>query len=362
MIDKLISEKVLTTGQDYINFRGGIGGVIDQYSKYFTKFKFICIYPSGNSSFIKWLPIYCQGICNLIRTLRTDRKIELIHMHSAAKGSFYRNGFIFIISKYFFGKKVVFHSHGSEFADFYLASNFIIRKYISFVINGCDAIICLSKNWESFFQLNFSAKQLYVLDNIIEYPKFMNENLKKGKLITFLFLGYIGNRKGIYDLLNVIIKNKQKWKHRLKFVIGGNGEIDKFMKIVTDNELTEIIDFAGWVSGEKKRELLNNCDVYILPSYNEGLPLSILEAMSYGKMIVSTNVGGIPEVVKNHFNGFIFSPGDLAAMEKSIDKVINDANLISDMGNRSQIEVDRFLPHNVIEKLNLFYFKILADE
>ena len=66
------------------------------------------------------------------------------------------------------------------------------------------------------------------------------------------------------------------------------------------------------VSGHKKEMLLNLCDAYILPSYTEGLPVSILEAMSYGKPILATPVGGIPEVVID--NGILFQPGDLSAI------------------------------------------------
>ena len=101
--------------------------------------------------------------------------------------------------------------------------------------------------------------------------------------------------------------------------IGGNGEIQRLKELINKHNIEDIVEFLGWISSMEKAIILNSTDVYILPSYNEGLPISILESMSYGKAIISTNVGGIPEIVRNKENGLLINPGELKQMEQAID-------------------------------------------
>ena len=127
---------------------------------------------------------------------------------------------------------------------------------------------------------------------------------------TLLFLGLLGKNKGIYDLLECIRDHKVEFQGKLKLYIGGNGEIEHVKQLIKEYGIADIVIFEGWVSGDKKIELLNKSDAYILPSYKEGLPISILEAMSYGMPIISTPVGGIPEIVSNGENGYLVEPGN----------------------------------------------------
>ena len=77
----------------------------------------------------------------------------------------------------------------------------------------------------------------------------------------------------------------------------------------------------GWVQNEAKQSTICSCDIYVLPSYFEGLPVSILEAMAMGKPIIATNVGGIPSIVQNGYNGWLFSPGKFNELNKIFDEI-----------------------------------------
>ena len=86
------------------------------------------------------------------------------------------------------------------------------------------------------------------------------------------------------------------------------------------------MSFNGWLSKEETGALLNKTDVFILPSYAEGMPMAILEAMSYSIPVISTNVGGIPEVVLNNETGYIIKPGDLEELYKKTEELILNAD------------------------------------
>lgn len=144
-------------------------------------------------------------------------------------------------------------------------------------------------------------------------------------------------------------------------MFGGDGDVVQVNEIIKQNDLENIAVFQGWVNGEKKERLLNMADAYILPSYNEGLPISILEAMSYSLPIISTNVGGIPEILKNGENGFIMSPGDKDAMYRAILELMNNEKLRLDMGKASYSKVQEHMPGFVERQLNDLYRSLLNE-
>lgn len=232
------------------------------------------------------------------------------------------------------------------------------QKAVLKTITKCDCIIALSNSWKEWFEKTTHHKNVIVVKNVISPPR-----VKKVKHDDFvlLFLGRLGERKGIYDLLDVLIKHRSEFEGKIRFVFGGDGDVVQVNEIIKHNGLENIAVFQGWVNGEKKERLLNMADAYILPSYNEGLPISILEAMSYSLPIISTNVGGIPEILKNGENGFIMSPGDKDAMYRAILELMNNEKLRLDMGKASYSKVQEHMPGFVERQLNDLYRSLLNE-
>jgi len=115
---------------------------------------------------------------------------------------------------------------------------------------------------------------------------------------------------------------KDKMGDQYKFLLAGNGDIDKVKKIIKDKNLEDFVIVPGWISDDEEIEkIYRQTAIYLLPSYNEGMPMSILEAMSFGIPVISTNVGAIPKVVEKE-NGYIIEPGDLDALENKILSII----------------------------------------
>lgn len=358
-VPKNISGKVLTIGNQYKNHRGGIGGVIETYSKYFEKFHFI---PSYKPQKVKLLivPYYIKAVVEMTFFLLFNPNVKIVHIHGAARGSIFRKAGLFFVSKYLFRRRVIYHSHGSELKLFYETSGKSIKRLMKFLFEHVDEIICLSKQWNDFFRSNFRVKDITILENIVEKNGVQRaNNVQVGNPVIFLFLGAVGKRKGIFDLLEVLAENKAKLENRMILLIGGNGEVKKLTDYLEENKLTEWIKFEGWVNGEKKKNLLLKSNVYILPSYNEGLPLSILEAMSYQLAIISTPIGGIPEVVKNGMNGYLVNPGDKSAILQSINSVLQNPERVSTFGECSMQIVFPYYAENVIPKLTGIYQKHL---
>ncbi len=347
------SVSVLTVGIDYRKPMGGVAQVLYVYKDFFSPFKFIRTVVSGNNQVLKAY-VFAEAMARFVCRLTFDRDIKIVHVHGSSYASFRRKSMFIRLAKSY-GKLVVYHIHGSEY-KLYASRH---HKQVGDTLRRCDCVIALSDSWKEYFESKFGCKNVVVIKNVIENPQICRNG---SDAFSLCFLGRLGNRKGIYDLLNVLIENQEEYRGKLALYFGGDGDVEKCKKIIKDNGIEDIAKYQGWVSGEKKIELLNKADTYILPSYNEGLPISVLEAMSYSLPIISTNVGGIPEILKDGVNGYIIEPGDKQAMKASIDRLMNNKSLRTGMGEKSKEMVKYHLPEYVKEQLEKLYDTLLNEQ
>ena len=118
----------------------------------------------------------------------------------------------------------------------------------------------------------------------------------------------------------------------MQFWIGGDGDIEQINAILKDNPYKNAVKLMGWITGEQKVSALCQASIFLLPSYQEGIPMSILEAMSYKLPVISTHVGGIPELIEDGVNGYLIHPGDIDSLEDRINKLIQSKSLRIRMG------------------------------
>ena len=170
-----------------------------------------------------------------------------------------------------------------------------------------------------------------------------------------LFLGEVGKRKGAYDIPAIA----EKVYHHIKdvhFVVAGNGDIEKIQEILREKGCNQLVTFTGWIGPEQKKERMLKARVYLLPLYNEGLPMSVLEAMSYGLPIVSTIVGGIPELVQPGENGFLYQPGDSDVLADGIIKLLQDQNSAMEISRKNKKKIEKEYSLDVFAlKLDIIY-------
>ncbi len=346
-----ISKNILTIGCEYKPVpKGGVAQVQSHYDNLvYSEFKFIA--NSGSGSKLRKLSIAIGSLLLLIWRCLTDHDIKIVHIHTASYNSFRRSAWFLHIAK-LMRRKVILHIHGGGFKDYYATDN----EWVSKILNKADGLIVLSEFWKEFFETIVPASRITVVENIIDYPQ--KQNVEKDGKLHLLFLGLIADAKGIFDLLDVLREHKDELEGRLVLHVGGNGEVDRFNQFVAENKLQDIVVYEGWVSGEKKVNLLNLCDVYILPSYAEGVPISILEAMSYDMAIVASNVGGIPELV-NETNGIMFNPGDKDAIYASLKVLLEIPTALDDLKLNASKGVEVHYADEVAKRLEICYNELL---
>ena len=210
----------------------------------------------------------------------------------------------------------------------------------------------LSEEWKSFFTEICEENKIKVLHNSVNIPNYERERYDDNNV---LFLGRLGHRKGTYDLLESI-PEVLKEVPNAKFFLGGDGDIELCRKICIEKKINENVNFLGWVSGSDIEKYFKLCSVYILPSYNEGMPMSVLEAMSWECGVITTPVGGIPQVIDNKINGILVSPGNTGDIAKEITNLLTDRDKKEQLAkNAKDTIVKKFSMDKWCEKLSQMY-------
>ena len=351
-----ISRRILTIGEAFRDRNaGGIVSVIRTYADCFEVFRFVA---SSRERNILDKIIYDLG--GFFKMLFSLRGVKIVHIHTAAGGSFGKH-MIYACAAKLLGRKVIMHIHGSRFKEYWAESPLHRKSRILRSLRKADAVIVLSRSWQEWFR-SIGVDGTIVLNNIIPYPSASSEAPQNDGLLHMLFLGEIGERKGVFDLLKGIYDHADEFQDRIHLAIGGSGDEARMRKKISSFAIAEMVSYEGFVSGEKKASLLREAQAYILPSYHEGLPISILEAMSYGCAIISTPVGGIPEIVGSD-NGLLVPPGDTEAIAEAIRTLIHmqDEGSLESLGQRSREKVAPFFPDAVLDSLEKIYEALFQE-
>ncbi|MBL7738940.1 MAG: glycosyltransferase family 4 protein [Chitinophagaceae bacterium] len=349
---------VLYIGPDHRNHRGGIGAVLSIYSKNIEPFNFIPTLSYKNKFYE--LFFFSGALLRLFLQLLTNRRISIVHIHGAKDGSIMRKFVMSFVAKKIFGKKIIFHIHAGAFNECYERGGRFYKYMCRFLVNHSEALVVLSEIWNDFFRQHFRVKRLLVIKNPVEHKQpVCIKAIHQPGIVTFLFLGRIADHKGIFDLVNLITAEQHTLRGKCKFIVGGNHEVDRLLKAIEEGGIGDIVEYVGWVQDAEKDRFFSLCDYFILPTYEEAMPMTILEAFSYGKPVISTPVGSIPEVVKDRQNGYLFTPGDMTTLKKIIFHATLDRAGYEYMKANAMNTAIEFYPESIKTELEKLYAEIV---
>ncbi len=314
---------VLMCGSE-LGVRGGIVSVIKNY----------LAWEDWGAYQIKFIPTHTEkskpveaaffalGYVRVLFTLLT-RKPDLAHVHAAEGGSFYRKA-ILVRTFRKFGVNTIMHHPAAEVEAFYARLSprrraFVDRTFdlaeVNFVRGGRGVRAVTSRAPGARVEVLYNAVPTY------------EENPYNLQARNILFLGRLGERKGTYDLLEALKQIDGRLDSRVQVYLCGDGEVEQVRQRVEQLGLSRRVAHVGWIDGAQKAELLSKTAVNVLPSYNEGLPMSILETMAYGIPCVSTAIASIPEVVHDGENGFLIQPGQQKELGERLLRLLEDDGL-----------------------------------
>ena len=287
---------------------------------------------------------------------------DLVHVNMASDSSYLRKS-IFVNKAASKGKKILIHQHGGDWQTYYSTLSTLGKKRVRKVFDKAEHILVLSPPFKEFLAetVGIDEEKISVFPNTIKMPDAEPKAFNQKRI---LFLGRICNEKGIRELFKAT--DDLHWEFPdMELVLGGIFEDEELRRMAEARG--DYIRYVGWVTNDTKEKYLNDSEILVLPSYFEGQPMCVLEGMSYGCIVVATNVGGIPMMVENQKTGILIEPKDAEGLEDALRKVMNDmdediekikvlsGNAINEVKNRFNIE-------NTVSELVKMYDKVSGNK
>ena len=331
------------------NAKGGIATVIRAFKQTDVWNEFSCRWLETHidgSKFRKFVKFGCALVAYLFLLLRYN----IVHIHVSTSVSATRKYFFFRLAR-LYKKKIVVHLHcGSQLSSIWN------NKYEDMLTNA-DRCLVLSQGIRNIVVERTGRKDnvevLYNPCPTIESNQ--TNNIREKKI---LFAATLYKEKGYLDLIEAFAKVYAKhpdWK----LILAGNGSQDEGLMRIKELGIQGGATFLGWVSGEAKEREFQTASIFCLPSYAEGFPMAVLDAWANGLPVVTTPVGGIPDIVIDGDNGLLFNPGDIGALARQLNRLIEDAELRNMLKSKSEkLALTTFNIKTIAMQLREIYMKL----
>jgi len=244
---------------------------------------------------------------------------DIVHINTSLNAKAWWRDLLLMLGAKACGARVVLQKHGGQLEKF--AGNAFFTAFLKLVLKVPDAIVVLSqaelKAWQTFLP----GQRIAALPNGIDPRPYLGRKSAPGADLRLVYIGRLAAGKGLDEAIEAVADLP------VRLTIAGSGPEETRLKARACDRVT----FAGPVHGEAKVELLRNSDVLLLPSYSEGLPYSLLEAMAAGAVPVVTPVGAIPDVVIEGVHGRFVPVRDAKAIRQAIHELNANRSLLERM-------------------------------
>lgn len=249
----------------------------------------------------------------------------LVYVHTSSYNSFRRKS-LFLTTALILKRRVVLHIHPTHFYRFLLELKGVEKTLTVHLLNRVSGLIVLSDEMHANMDNLFHGRPVYVLRNPVDVGSMNNFEGCEREHNKLLYLGWYIKEKGVYDLVDAIeILVLRGVKVYLDFF--GTKQLNKLRAYVKEKQLEGAITVHEWIDDREKCKALHRATALVLPSYSEGIPNVILEAMATRTPIISTLVGGLKEVLRDGENAIIVQAGNPADLSEKILKCLSDAEL-----------------------------------
>ena len=336
MIHPSCSLRVLMIGPS-LESRGGMATVERQLVELLPEngvgVTFVPTYDDGGKA--KKLAIAARAYARFKKELPS---CDVVHVHMASRGSYERKR-VFIRRAKKAGRPVAIHLHGGEFGLWYDEEmSDAKREEVKRLFAVVDAVIVLSEEWRDWTaERGFRARRAVVMHNGVNVPP---QACTPCSHQDVLFLGRLDARKSP-DVLLRASREALRANPSARLVFGGDGNVGHYRNMAVELGIADRCEFLGWVTGKDKERLFSEAGAYCLPSKNEGMPMSVLEAMAHGIPTIATPVGGVPQVIEDGVDGFLIPVDDERRLSELLCRLLGDPELRRNVGSAGREKISR---------------------
>jgi glycosyltransferase involved in cell wall biosynthesis len=354
-------KRVLMLG-DSLNQSGGIATIQNLMLKHAPaniRIQHITSHDEGSA--VYRIIVFTKALVMLIWAL-VWHKIDLVHVHISDGGSILRKAIISLIA-FLFRKPVVMHANGSVFHLNFAKMPRWVQRGFRQIFQQCAVFIPVTTYWRDYYgpQLGLAKQRVLVLPNPAELPDHVPDR-RNAQPVKFVFCGRLGERKGAFDCIQAFANLPDHVRHRAELVMAGDGEVEQARQLVERLRLNEQVKLLGWIDTTQRDRLLEQADVFVLPTNNEGLPLALIEAMCYGLPVLTTPASGIPDIVTSGKNGLLVMPGAIQPLSEAMQLLIEDETLRLSMGKAARETAESLDVKSFWARLSEIYTAVLSSD
>ncbi len=273
-------------------------------------------------------------------------QVTMIHVGSNA--SLYRKAVFTTVARWL-GQRVVTHFHAGDFDHYYARQSRFGQRWIRSGLQRSHKLIAVSQASAQRLRELLPAANVVMIPNGIQTREFAPLPRERDAWVRLLFVGGMGKLKGERDLLRALQLAVARVPHLRVSLLGHGAE--SVAALCDEGGLRAHIEHLGPVPPAARARFFRAADFFVLPSYGEGMPMSVLEALAAGLPVLATNVGGIPELITHGVEGLLLAPGQVQELAERIVLLANDSQLRSQMGQAALTKAQQFDEQRVMERL-----------
>jgi glycosyltransferase involved in cell wall biosynthesis len=286
-------------------------------------------------------------------------KPSIVYIHVGANLSSYRK-LPFLLAARLLRRKIVTHFHAGDFAEYYAQQPRFGQWLLRLGLRQSDRLLAVSESLRVVLAQLLPQKAIDVIPNGIALDDFAAEGRRNQStarageaVVRLLFVGAMGRLKGERDLLQAVHSLSQRYP-ALRVTLLGHGS-EAIEDLIAEKQLAAWIEFIGPVKLHERAQYFRQADFFVLPSYAEGMPISIIEAMAAGLPVIATRIGGIPELVTENREGWLVEAGDATALAERIAFVLDHPAEREQAGLRARQKAQQFDLTQVIRQLEAVF-------
>ena len=339
-----------------LDVRGGITTVEQHICDYLAPYVSLRhVATMDESSKLGRALVFSRAVGDMRRTLASIDP-SIVHIHFASSGSALRKMILAdMVARA--GRPLVLHAHGGYFDQFHRKLPAFLRRTVDGILQRANVLIALSPRWRDFYvnECEVSPSHVAVLPNPVRWtPDIPN---RAGRTtVQFVFLGRMSQKKGAYDLVNAFAAMPEAVRARARLTLAGDGDLEALRKLA--EPFGERVRVLSWIDSSERERLLAESDVFVLPSYNEGVPMALLEAMAAGLPAIVTPVGGIPDVLRHGVEGLMVEPARVADLSAAMARMVTHDGERNASGRRAHDRARSFDVHAYARSLADIYQRI----
>ncbi len=293
------------------------------------------------------------------------RHVAIIHLNTSLNPRAYWRDLVYLFVAKMLGARVVYQVHGGDLPLVFFGGRALPTAFLRWTLRLPDLVVVLAKCELDAYRAFVPEQEIVALPNGIDCRPFATLPTVRSYPDTplrLLYVGRLAREKGLYESLQAV-----RLAHELgvdvRLVVAGSGpEEARLKRYAQALSIASRVTFAGPVFGSDKVKLMAGSDVMLLPSYAEGLPYALLEAMAAGLPMIATPVGAIPDVMTDGIHGFIVPPHDGKAIAEALAVMAGDREQLSWMSRASRRRIRAaFSIERLAAELALHYARVCGD-